>query len=150
VTRVRPSWHDTWLAVAESVSRRALCGCRAVGAVLVDGSNRIISTGYNGPPAGFDHRGLQCQAWCERAATGESGDTYDRCPSVHAEVNALLYAVGRTAGSTLYVTSAPCLGCAKAIAASGVMTVVLPDGERGKRADAEDLLRSCGIDIQRL
>ena len=38
--------------VAEAVAQRADCTRRRVGAVVFDGANRILSTGYNGAPAG--------------------------------------------------------------------------------------------------
>lgn len=126
----RPEWDDYFLGIAKAVSRRADCSRRKVGAVVVDRSNRIVSTGYNGSEPG----GPSCLAGeCPRAASDvEPGSSYDTgegaCIAVHAEMNALLYA-GRdgTKGSTLYITDEPCEGCRKPIKASGLKWVVWPD-----------------------
>lgn len=47
----RPDWDDYFLGIARAVSARADCTRRRVGAVIVK-DNRIVSTGYNGAPAG--------------------------------------------------------------------------------------------------
>lgn len=47
----RPSWDQYFLRIASAVAARADCTRRRVGAVIVKG-NRIVSTGYNGAPAG--------------------------------------------------------------------------------------------------
>lgn len=129
----RPSWDDTWLAAARVIgTHRSLCVRATVGCVVVAADNRVVSTGYNGPAAGFDHRGLPCTSWCPRALmASQSVDhglrlDYTDCPSMHAEANALVVgdARDRQAG-TLYVTSHVCLGCAKLVANSGLARVVV-------------------------
>lgn len=65
----RPNWDDTWLEVANVVAKRSLCVRDQVGAVIVSATNRIISTGYNGPPSGFEHDEHPCSQWCTRAVT---------------------------------------------------------------------------------
>lgn len=73
--KIRPSWDTTWLHIAILMARRSKCVRDQVGAVIVDASNRIVATGYNGPPAGFDPIGvdgesigdLDCSHWCTRA-----------------------------------------------------------------------------------
>lgn len=67
MSTTRPSWDDTWLATASDVALRSLCVRDQVGAVIVDSRNRVVDTGYNGPPAGFRHDDLRCDRWCERA-----------------------------------------------------------------------------------
>jgi dCMP deaminase len=49
--RQRPGWDEYFLKIAEDVAARADCTRRQVGAVLVK-RNRVLSTGYNGAPAG--------------------------------------------------------------------------------------------------
>jgi dCMP deaminase len=47
----RPGWDSYFFGIADAVARRADCTRRRVGAVLVH-DNRVVSTGYNGSPAG--------------------------------------------------------------------------------------------------
>lgn len=68
MTHSRRTWDDTWLDVAAVVARRSLCVRDQVGAVVVDPRNRVVATGYNGPPDGFEHGGLPCVEWCRRAS----------------------------------------------------------------------------------
>jgi len=127
---VRPSWDEYFLAIAGTVSLRADCSRRQVGAVVVKG-NRIVSTGYNGSPPGFP--GCATDGACPRAASGVTpGSSYDTgpgtCISIHAEANALLYAgVDGCKGATLYLTTQPCEGCMKLIYAAGIARIVWAD-----------------------
>jgi len=71
MTGVRATWDETWLGVARQVAFRSLCVRDRVGSVVVDTHNRVVATGYNGPPAGFapDIIGgdVTCASWCPRA-----------------------------------------------------------------------------------
>ena len=122
----RPSWSDVWIDVAHAVAKRSLCSRAQVGAVITDPQNRIISTGYNGPPSGFNHYESSCASWCDRSRLSQATQGYDNCPSLHAEANALL-AADRSlwADGTIYVTSSVCADCAKLIANSGLKHVVV-------------------------
>ena len=53
-TIVRASWDEYFMEIAEIVKTRSTCLRRQVGAVIVK-DNRIITTGYNGAPAGLKH-----------------------------------------------------------------------------------------------
>jgi dCMP deaminase len=83
---------------------------------------RIISIGYNGPPAGTHN----CDV--EFPSEGCARDSKGSCSlALHAEQNAILYAVKNNTsveGSTLYVTLAPCLACARIIFSMGITKVV--------------------------
>ena len=83
---------------------------------------RIISIGYNGPPAGTHN----CDV--EFPGTGCARDSKGSCSlALHAEQNAILYAVKNNTsveGSTLYVTLSPCLACARIIFSMGIAKVV--------------------------
>ncbi|MCK4823962.1 cytidine deaminase, partial [bacterium] len=50
----RPSWPEYFMAIAKMVAKRSTCLRRQVGAILVK-ERRILSTGYNGAPAGLRH-----------------------------------------------------------------------------------------------
>lgn len=112
--RERPTIHQTLLNVATQWSHRSTCERAQVGAVVAQGG-RVVSSGYNGAPAGMPH--------CEHLP----GDTPTGCVvSVHAETNAVGYAARHgvsLAGSTLYTTLSPCPTCARVIAVAGIVAV---------------------------
>ena len=149
---MRSTWEETWLEVAFAIAKRSSCTNRQVGCVIVDTTNRPVATGYNGPPAGyavdFDE---SCASYCPRANSNQRGSGYENCVSVHAEVNALLFADRRdVVGGTMYVTNPCCFACAKVIANSGITKVVAVQSDRDSHADVEtpvDFLASCGITV---
>ncbi|NEU07811.1 dCMP deaminase family protein [Flavihumibacter sp. R14] len=117
---VKPSFDKIFMDLATDLAQRSHCVKAQVGAVLVK-DTRIISIGYNGPPAGTHN----CdEEWPE---TGCPRDSKNSCSlALHAEENAILYAVKNGAsldGSTLYITLSPCLPCARIIYSSGVKRV---------------------------
>jgi len=118
----RVSWDEYFLELARTTSTRATCSRRKHGAVIVQ-QRRIVATGYNGGPSGYPH----CEdGGCPRALSeAKQGYDYERCIAIHAEANALLFSSPQERdGSSLYCTGAPCFGCAKLIANSGVTEVV--------------------------
>lgn len=132
----RPSWDSYFLGIALSVSTRADCRRRKVGAVLVGTDNRVLEVGYNGAPAG--HRGCLAGG-CPRgllsyeqvAAMADYSDPASSgyCIALHAEVNALLIAGRAARGATIYITDEPCPNCRKAIMGAGVVRAVWPGFE---------------------
>lgn len=124
--------------IAEVVAKRGTCSRLQVGAVLAKDS-RVISTGYNGPPAGMPH--------CEHSGAEIAGCA----DAIHAEINALIYAArygSKTEGATLYVTHQPCLKCAQAIANSGVVEVIYRHPYRIQ--DGVYLLHSLSIECHQI
>jgi len=126
----RPDWDTYFLQIADVVSNRADCRRRKVGCVIVDQHHRIISTGYNGAPAGDEGclaggcpRGRL--SYDEVAAFTDYDTGPGRCISLHAEANALLYAGKDVRGATAYVTAAPCPTCAKLLRGAGIEKVVV-------------------------
>lgn len=144
----RPTWDATWLEFAITMAKRSRCPV-GVGAVIVDDLQRVVATGYAGPPATWLARTDpppfmtgSCREYCPRARLSheEKSLSYvaDGCYSVHAEVNALLFADRtRVEGGTLYVSSVPCLTCAPIVGNSGVRRVVWPASEADVHRDAE-------------
>jgi dCMP deaminase len=118
--RVKPSFDSIFMNLAGDLALRSHCVKAQVGAVLTK-DTRIISIGYNGPPAGTHN----CdEEWPE---TGCPRDSRNSCSlALHAEENAILYATKNGAsleGSTLYITLSPCLPCARLIFSSGIKEV---------------------------
>lgn len=106
--------------LAEKLALRSHCVRAQVGAVLTK-DTRIVSLGYNGPPAGTHN----CdEEWPEE---GCARDSKGSCSlALHAEQNAILYAVKNNMsieGTTLYVTLSPCIACARVIFSTGIRKV---------------------------
>ena len=117
----RPDFDDIYMELAVNLAKRSHCIKKHVGAVLTK-DTRIISIGYNGPPAGTHN----CDV--EFPSEGCARDSKGSCSlALHAEQNAILYAVKNNTsveGSTLYVTLSPCLACARIIFSMGISKVV--------------------------
>ena len=151
----RPSWDRTWLDVADVIARRSRCSRSQVGAVIVDAMNRVVATGYNGPPANWEGVASDsCTDWCDRGRSGPTTETivsYVDCPSSHAEINALMFVDRRVAeGGTIYITGHVCWTCAKAIANSGLKRVVVRDDQAASHRTPErsyELLERSRIEV---
>ena len=117
----RPEFDDIFMELALNLSKRSHCIKRQVGAVLSK-DTRIISIGYNGPPAGTHNCDEEWpEAGCPRDSKGSCS------LALHAEQNAILYAVKNGSsieGATLYITLSPCLPCARIIYSVGVKKVI--------------------------
>lgn len=117
-----------------------------VGAVIVNDSNRIISTGYNGFVIG-------CDDSIEERYSKEKKYFYTE----HAERNAIYSAAEKgdsTRNSTIYVQLYPCVDCARAIIQSGIKKVVCnkPDFNNEKWGESwrisDELFNECGIEVK--
>lgn len=137
-TEIRPGWHDYFLDIARSVSRRATCLRRKYGAVITR-DNNIVSTGYNGAPRGM----VDCLevGKCTRMMLDiPHGQRYELCHSVHAEANAIIRAsMHELDGATIYISgtdekgkecdSAPCMMCKRMVLNARIALVVYCDGK---------------------
>jgi dCMP deaminase len=133
----RPSWDEYFLRIAFTVAERSTCDRAHVGAVIVR-NRRILTTGYNGAPAGLPHCDdvghLLIDNHCVRPLHAEQ----------NAIIQAALHGVG-TDGGTIYVTHQPCLTCAKMIINAGIERVVYA----GHYADENSrrFLREAGVSL---
>ena len=125
-----------YLQMARIWAENTNCVRRKVGALIVK-DKMIISDGYNGTPSGFENV-------CEDA------DGHTKSYVLHAEANAITK-VAKSAnncdGSTLYLTAAPCIECAKLIIQAGIRRVVYSDEYRSE--EGLDLMRRVGIECVR-
>lgn len=154
---LRPSEEAVWLGVAAALARRSRCVRSQVGCVLVGADGRVVSTGYNGPPAGWEpgKRRESCASFCPRhdVPDGTGAPDFSDCPAAHAELNALLYSDrDHRVGGTAYLTRDPCWACAVALAASGLAAVVWPwpaGTELTERAArVSRFLRDCRVSVR--
>lgn len=138
----RPEWADYFFGVAKMVSARSTCPSRQVGAVLVDpNTNGILATGYNGSARGTEHCGVEC-------STRKSGGDWEKCKAIHAELNCIISAAQngvRTDGSTMYLTTTPCVFCARLIINAGVKVVIAASAY--PHQEAIELLRSGSVKV---
>jgi dCMP deaminase len=123
-----------YLGMATIWATNSYCKRRQVGALIVK-EKMIISDGYNGTPSGFENI-------CE----DEHGKT--KAYVLHAEANAITKVAKSNNSSqdaTLYVTSAPCIECAKLIIQSGIIRVVYCN--EYSKTEGLELLKRAGIEI---
>lgn len=117
----RPNFDKIFMELAINIARRSHCVKKHVGAVLTK-ETRIISIGYNGPPAGTHNCDEEWpESGCERDSNGSCS------LALHAEQNALMYAVKNNTNvddSTIYLTLTPCLACARMLFSAGVKRVI--------------------------
>ena len=125
-----------YLNIAEAVLERGTCLRRNYGAIIVK-NDEIISTGYVGSPRG-------CVNCCDIGVCFRDelklpqNQSYDKCRSVHAEMNAIISAQRKDMiGSTLYLVGKlkkenryadnvePCLICRRLIINAGIKNVVV-------------------------
>ncbi len=126
-----------YLEMALIWAKNSYCVRRKVGALIVK-DRMIISDGYNGTPSGF-----------ENVCEDESGKTKPYV--LHAEANAITKVAqsnNSSQGATLYVTSSPCMECAKLIIQAGIKRVVYCDDYH--KADGIELLKKVGIELMQL
>jgi dCMP deaminase len=122
-----------YLRMAQIWAENSYCKRRQVGAIIVK-DKMIISDGYNGTPVGFEN-------------VCEDENDHTKPYVLHAEANAITKVAqsnNSSNGATLYVTSSPCIECAKLIIQAGIKRVVF--GEIYRLTDGIDLLKRAGID----
>jgi dCMP deaminase len=123
-----------YIRMAQIWAENSYCNRRKVGALIVK-DKMIISDGYNGTPAGF-----------ENVCEDENGLTKPYV--LHAEANAITKIAcssNSSKGATMYVTTSPCIECAKLIIQAGIKRVIY--SEKYRLEDGLDLLRRANIEV---
>lgn len=133
------------MQVAETYANLSTATRLKVGAIVVK-EDRIISIGYNGMPAGWDNN---CEELIYRIA--EEPILKSKPEVLHAETNAIAkLARSSESGldSTMFITHAPCLNCAKLIYQSGISKVYYRNSYR-ETTGVEFLLKG-GIEVEQI
>lgn len=123
-----------YLRMAAIWAENSYCKRRKVGALIVK-DKMIISDGYNGTPSGFEN-------------VCEDENNVTKPYVLHAEANAITKVAASSnssSGATIYVTSSPCIECAKLIIQSGIKRVVY--SEKYRMEDGCLLLRRAGVQV---
>jgi dCMP deaminase len=141
----RPSWDEYFMGIARLAATRSTCLRRQVGAVIVK-DKRILTTGYNGAPAGLPH----ClDIGCLREELRiPSGERHELCRATHGEQNAIVQAAAlgvSIKGSVIYSTTHPCILCTKLIINAGIKKIVIEDSYPDQMS--EEMLKQAGIKI---
>jgi dCMP deaminase len=126
-------YNKMWMDMAQALQQLSHCKRKQVGCVVVR-EGRVISTGWNGTPSGFDN----C---CEDSL----GTTL--AYTIHAEANALDKIAKQgglgAEGANLYVTLQPCLQCSVRILNSGISSVFYRESYRD--SSGTHFLETAGI-----
>lgn len=105
------TWKEYFKLITKTVALKSKDPNTKVGCIIVDEEKRIISTGFNGFPAGM----IETDEMWERPLK------YIFC--VHGENNAIVYAKRDLRNTELYSTLEPCAQCAKLICSAGIKKV---------------------------
>jgi dCMP deaminase len=137
---------DAYMDVAERFAKLSSAKRLQVGAIVVK-DDRIISIGYNGMPAGWDNT---CEDVIEIHENG--GIVTKTKPEViHAEANAIAKLAKSSEsgdGSTMFLTHAPCIDCAKQVYTAGIKKVYYRDSYRD--SIGLDFLAKCDIMVSKV
>jgi len=137
-------WTGRFMHLAQHISNWSKDPRTKVGAVIVADGNKIVSLGYNGLPA---HIPFEEQYLFDREMKNAM--------TIHAEANAIAFAMGRASGCAMYVTHPPCSQCAAMIIQSGIKGVCAarsPEMESGtiwskSIALAQDMFAAAGVEF---
>ena len=125
---------ERYLRMAHIWAENSYCERRKVGAIIVK-DKMIISDGFNGTPSGFEN-------------ICEDQDGITKPYVLHAEANAITKVAksnNSSEGSTLYVTTSPCMECSKLIIQAGIKRVVFD--EKYRITDGLEILERAGIEL---
>lgn len=113
-------WDLIFFAMADSMALRSKDPSTRCGAVIVNRDNRIIGTGFNGPPSDIVDTSVPWEKRPQKYAF-----------ILHAEENALWEAIEsrglrEVSESTVYCTHAPCTECVLRMIRSRIKCVKVP------------------------
>src|SRR5688572_319876 len=133
----RPTFQSIYLQLAKTLAKRSTCRRLQVGTVITTTDFRkVLAVGYNGNATGLPNS-------CDREEAGN-------CGCLHSEENAVINCdAPRQVEKVVFVTHLPCVQCAKRLINLGNVKQVYY-GEDYRIRDSVELLRSVGIDVQKL
>lgn len=139
---------ENFINIAFELSTASKCVSKQVGAVIVK-DGRVLSTGYNGTPAGFTNC---CDYW-DGEYTSEHHE-WSKTYEIHAEMNAIIWAARKgisIEGASIFVTLEPCSECSKNLIASGIKRIVYAkEYEHTHSSTISKFLKDNGVSIEKL
>jgi dCMP deaminase len=136
---------DAYMDVAQRFSELSTAKRLQVGAIVVK-DDRIISIGYNGMPSGWDNN---CEDYIQ--LSDDTITTKTKPEVIHAEANAIAKLAKSSDsgdGSTMFLTHAPCIDCAKQIYTTGVKKVYYRNSY--KDALGVEFLTKCNVEVEKV
>ena len=137
-----------FINIALELATASKCVSKQVGAVIVK-DGRILSTGYNGTPAGF----MNCNEHWNEQYTSEHHE-WSKTYEIHAEMNAIIWAARKgisIEGASIFVTLEPCSECSKNLIASGIKRIVYAKSyEHTHSSTISKFLKDNGVSIEQL
>ncbi len=137
-----------FINIAYEIASASKCVSKQVGAVIVK-DGRILSTGYNGTPAGY----INCSDHWNAEYTKEHHE-WSKTYEIHAEMNALIWAARKgicIENATIYVTLEPCSECSKNLIAAGIKRIVYNKPYEYTNSDTiSKFIKDNGVEIAQL
>lgn len=137
-----------FINIAKEIAKASKCVSKQVGAVIVK-DGRILSTGYNGTPAGFTN----CNDHWQGQYTKEHHE-WSKTYEIHAEMNAIIWAARKgisIEGASIYVTLEPCADCSKNLIAAGIKKIVFEKAyEHTNSTIISSFLEKNGVKIEQI
>lgn len=139
---------NNFINIAKEIATASKCVSKQVGAVIVK-DGRILSTGYNGTPAGYTN----CKDHWNGEYTKEHHD-WSKTYEIHAEMNALIWAARKGISiedGTIYVTLEPCSECSKNLIAAGIKEIVYDRAyEHTDSSIISKFIKDNGVEIRQI
>lgn len=161
---MKAKWVKYYMDMARLTATLSTAKRLQVGTVIVQ-ENRVIGTGYNGTPSGWDNN---CEVVELMPLNGHAADyplfgkfwadnkQYDtnyrlvtKSEVIHSESNAILKVAAShdsTLGATMFCTHAPCIHCAKLIYQSGIKKLYWQLPYRS--VEGIEFLKKSGVELE--
>jgi dCMP deaminase len=151
---MKPKFVQAFMKTAETFAELSHARRLRVGAIIVK-DDRIISIGYNGMPSGWTN---ECEyedvIWVDGTPLMDvpgNREWVTKDEVLHAEANAITKLAKSNesgADSTIFITHAPCIHCAKLICQSGITRVFYRNSYRDE--SGLSFLNKSGIAIHQV
>jgi dCMP deaminase len=123
----RMSWDEYFMMLVHAISMKSKDESTHIGALIIDDTHRILTTGYNSFPSGIDDTVPERQVrpykyyWFE-----------------HAERNCI-YSAARKGialdNSIMYTNGVPCVDCGRAVVQAGIKRVIYSEAWNNSNTD---------------
>ena len=146
---MKKKFRDAYMKTAETFAELSSARRLHVGAIIVK-DDRIISIGYNGMPSGWDNN-CEYEEIYDYKLSDEVYQLKTRPEVLHAETNAIAKLARSNEsglGSTMFITHAPCLDCAKLVYQSGINTVFYRNSYRDENGIF--FLEKAGVTVKKI